>query len=44
MKLWVEEALIEVNLILDTFFLAYYENFCGCKGEQWKALCKFYKV
>lgn len=42
--LWVEEVLIESNLVLDTFFLAYYENFCGCKGEQWKGLCMLFKV
>ncbi|CAA6655958.1 unnamed protein product [Spirodela intermedia] len=41
--LWVEEILIESNLVLDTFFLAYYENFCGCKGEQWKKLCMLFK-
>ncbi|XP_078448301.1 nucleoporin (DUF3414) isoform X2 [Wolffia australiana] len=43
MKLWVEEVLIESNLVLDTFFLVYYENFSGCKGAQWKGLCTLFK-
>uniref|UniRef100_A0A1D1YTL0 Nucleoporin NUP188 n=1 Tax=Anthurium amnicola TaxID=1678845 RepID=A0A1D1YTL0_9ARAE len=37
--LWVEESLIECNLVLDIFFLAYYENFCNCNSEQWESLC-----
>eukprot|EP00268_Persea_americana_P036026 TRINITY_DN35516_c0_g1_i1.p1 TRINITY_DN35516_c0_g1~~TRINITY_DN35516_c0_g1_i1.p1 ORF type:complete len:2020 (+),score=353.46 TRINITY_DN35516_c0_g1_i1:707-6061(+) len=41
--LWAEETLIEVNLILDILFLAYYENFCTCKSEQWKRLCLLFK-
>lgn len=40
---WVEETLIEVNLVLDILFLAYYDNFCSCKAEQWKSLCLLFK-
>ncbi|CAK9138327.1 unnamed protein product [Ilex paraguariensis] len=41
--LWAEETLIEDNLILDIFFLAYYESFCTCNGKQWKNLCLVYE-
>ncbi|XP_068639968.1 uncharacterized protein [Aristolochia californica] len=41
--LWVEEALIEVNLVLDVLFVTYYETFCTCKFEQWKILCALFK-
>ncbi|KAF8406575.1 hypothetical protein HHK36_008663 [Tetracentron sinense] len=41
--LWAEETLIEVNLVLDILFLAYYESFSTCHGEQWKKMCLLYK-
>ncbi|XP_043708822.1 uncharacterized protein LOC122658035 isoform X2 [Telopea speciosissima] len=41
--LWAEETLIEDNLVLDILFLAYYESFCTCNGEQWRSLCSLYK-
>ncbi|XP_010261283.1 PREDICTED: uncharacterized protein LOC104600140 [Nelumbo nucifera] len=41
--LWAEETLIEDSLVLDILFLAYYESFCACNGEQWKNLCLLYK-
>ncbi|KAG9442579.1 hypothetical protein H6P81_018433 [Aristolochia fimbriata] len=41
--LWVEEGLIEVNLVLDILFVTYYETFCTCKFEQWKTLCSLFK-
>lgn len=44
MVLWVEETLIEVNLVLDILFLAYYDSFCSCKADQWKSLCLLFKV
>ncbi|XP_008788374.2 uncharacterized protein LOC103706141 isoform X1 [Phoenix dactylifera] len=43
MVLWVEETLIEVNLVLDILFLAYYDGFCGCEAGQWKSLCLLFK-
>ncbi|KAJ0974274.1 hypothetical protein J5N97_016239 [Dioscorea zingiberensis] len=41
--LWVEETLIEDNLILDILFLCYYDSFCTCGSEQWKTLCLLFK-
>ncbi|MQL93819.1 hypothetical protein Taro_026463, partial [Colocasia esculenta] len=43
MALWVEEMVIESNLVLDILFLAYYENFCICNGQQWQNLCELLK-
>ncbi|URE33856.1 mRNA transport [Musa troglodytarum] len=41
--LWVDEILIEENLLMDILFLAYYDNFCSCKIEQWKTMCSLFK-
>ncbi|KAG0493658.1 hypothetical protein HPP92_004652 [Vanilla planifolia] len=41
--LWVDETIIEDNLILDVLFLAYYENFCVCNAVQWMNLCSLFK-
>lgn len=41
--LWVEESIIEDNLVLDIIFLAYYDNFSSCSCEQWKNLCSLFK-
>ncbi|KAK9165180.1 hypothetical protein Scep_000371 [Stephania cephalantha] len=41
--LWAEEILMEVNLVLDTLFLFYYESLCACTCEHWKRLCLLYK-
>ncbi|KAG0491610.1 hypothetical protein HPP92_005008 [Vanilla planifolia] len=41
--LWVDETIIEDNLILDVLFLAYYENFCVCNAVQWINLCSLFK-
>lgn len=41
--LWVEESVIENNLILDSLFLVYYDNFCTCSCEQWERLCSIFK-
>ncbi|XP_020260505.1 uncharacterized protein LOC109836876 isoform X2 [Asparagus officinalis] len=41
--LWLEESVIEDNLILDTLFLVYYDNFCSCSCEQWKRLCSVFR-
>ncbi|KAK9164468.1 hypothetical protein Syun_005370 [Stephania yunnanensis] len=41
--LWAEEILMEVNLVLDTLFLVYYESLCACTCEHWKRLCLLYK-
>ncbi|KAL2329164.1 hypothetical protein Fmac_022591 [Flemingia macrophylla] len=41
--LWAEETLIEINLVLDIIFLAYYDSFCTCSGETWKKFGFLYK-
>ncbi|KAJ8512137.1 hypothetical protein OPV22_002571 [Ensete ventricosum] len=41
--LWVDEILIEENLLMDILFLAYYDNFCSCKIEQWITMCSLFK-
>ncbi|KAH0451385.1 hypothetical protein IEQ34_018684 [Dendrobium chrysotoxum] len=41
--LWVDETIIEDNLILDFLFLAYYDNFCVCNAVQWMSLCSLFK-
>ncbi|KAJ0962473.1 hypothetical protein J5N97_030301 [Dioscorea zingiberensis] len=41
--LWVEETLIEDNLILDVLFLCHYCKFQTCCSEQWKTLCSLFK-
>ncbi|URE36595.1 mRNA transport [Musa troglodytarum] len=28
---------------MDILFLAYYDNFCSCKIEQWKTMCSLFK-
>ncbi|XP_062205788.1 uncharacterized protein LOC133907725 isoform X2 [Phragmites australis] len=39
----LEETLIEINLILDILFLAFYDNFSRCNGELWITLCSIFK-
>ncbi|KAJ1262529.1 hypothetical protein BS78_09G115200 [Paspalum vaginatum] len=39
----LEETLIEVNLILDILFLAFYDNFSRCNGGLWITLCSIFK-
>uniref|UniRef100_K4ALC5 Uncharacterized protein n=1 Tax=Setaria italica TaxID=4555 RepID=K4ALC5_SETIT len=39
----LEETLIEVNLILDILFLAFYDNFSRCNGGLWISLCSLFK-
>ncbi|CAN6324272.1 unnamed protein product [Urochloa humidicola] len=39
----LEETLIEVNLILDILFLAFYDNFSRCNGGLWISLCSIFK-
>ncbi|XP_074569458.1 uncharacterized protein LOC141826101 [Curcuma longa] len=41
--LWVDESLIEGNLLMDILFLAYYDNFSSCNIEQWKTICSLFK-
>lgn len=41
--LWIEESVIEENLVLDILFLLYYDNFCCCNFEQWSRLCSNFK-
>ncbi|XP_073159038.1 uncharacterized protein [Henckelia pumila] len=41
--LWVEEMLIEANLILDILFLVYNESFHVCDAKSWKKLCALYE-
>ncbi|XP_020681493.1 uncharacterized protein LOC110098887 [Dendrobium catenatum] len=41
--LWVDETIIEDNLVLDFLFLAYYDNFCVCNAVQWMSLCSLFK-
>ena len=40
----LEETLIEVNLILDILFLAFYGNISRCNGRLWITLCSIFKV
>lgn len=40
---WLEESLIEINLILEILFLALYDNFSRCNGGLWIALCSIFK-
>lgn len=42
--LWVEEYLLEHNLVLDILFLVYYNNVCICSSQQWKKLCVIFVV
>ncbi|WVZ58174.1 hypothetical protein U9M48_008470 [Paspalum notatum var. saurae] len=39
----LEETLIEINLILDILFLAFYDNFSRCNGGLWITLCSIFK-
>ncbi|TVU31165.1 hypothetical protein EJB05_22840, partial [Eragrostis curvula] len=39
----LEETLIEINLILDILFLAFYDNFSRCNGGLWISLCSIFK-
>ncbi|XP_066386529.1 uncharacterized protein [Miscanthus floridulus] len=39
----LEETLIEVNLILDILFLAFYGNLSRCNGRLWITLCSIFK-
>ncbi|XP_042423045.1 uncharacterized protein LOC122010593 [Zingiber officinale] len=41
--LWVDESLIEGNLLMDILFLAYYDNSSSCNIEQWKTICSLFK-
>ncbi|KAJ4780327.1 Nucleoporin NUP188 [Rhynchospora pubera] len=41
--LWVEEMLIEANLIFDILFLAFYDNFTRCTLDQWKSLSSIFR-
>ncbi|KAJ3682573.1 hypothetical protein LUZ60_015146 [Juncus effusus] len=41
--LWVEETLIETNIILDILFLSFYDNLSSCNLDQWKSLCSLFK-
>ncbi|KAI4976566.1 hypothetical protein ZWY2020_050173 [Hordeum vulgare] len=40
---WLEESLIEINLILDILFLAICDNFSRCNGGLWIALCSLFR-
>ncbi|KQJ96095.1 uncharacterized protein LOC100837705 isoform X4 [Brachypodium distachyon] len=40
---WLEESLIEINLILDIVFLAIYDNFSRCNTGLWITLCSIFK-
>lgn len=42
--LWVEEMLIEANLIFDILFLSFYDNFSPCTLDQWKSLSNLFRV
>ncbi|KAL6854344.1 hypothetical protein ACP4OV_019247 [Aristida adscensionis] len=39
----LEETLIEINLILDILFIAFYDNFSRCNGGLWITLCSIFK-
>jgi len=39
----LEETFIEINLILDILFLAFYDNFSRCSGGLWINLCSIFK-
>ncbi|CAM0911170.1 unnamed protein product [Alopecurus aequalis] len=40
---WLEESLIEINLILEILFLAICDNFSRCNGGLWITLCSIFK-
>ncbi|XP_048540938.1 uncharacterized protein LOC125520147 [Triticum urartu] len=40
---WLEESLIEINLILDILFLAICDNFSRCNGGLWITLCSLFR-
>ncbi|KAE8804130.1 hypothetical protein D1007_19881 [Hordeum vulgare] len=40
---WLEESLIEINLILDILFLAICDNFSRCNGGLWISLCLLFR-
>jgi hypothetical protein len=41
---WLEETLIEINLIFDILFLFFYDNLSRCNGGLWIMLCSIFKV
>ncbi|WOL09689.1 hypothetical protein Cni_G18442 [Canna indica] len=41
--LWIDESLIEGNLLMDILFLAHYDSFCICNFEQWRTMCSIFK-
>uniref|UniRef100_A0A0E0EVY0 Uncharacterized protein n=1 Tax=Oryza meridionalis TaxID=40149 RepID=A0A0E0EVY0_9ORYZ len=40
---WLEETLIEINLIFDILFLFFYDNLSRCNGGLWIMLCSIFK-